>query len=608
MGLLSQDRQCLHAQGASTLAAERSGWATPAISLLLVATHALFAFAQFADASVDCPELGSNTSLCPQWPRSGGLVRLSIVAHVEYDARETLAAGAAALQEAACHSNCETAAGRPSSDICDSLLCDGCASIGSVSLRQRCAISYDQTMMQLSYFYAVRDLWSRDMAPSCLVGTEPSCTGHHPGRAGAVALLVCSFVWPHVKLLLLHALLYLSLRQRVRRHSSYWLAAFGKWTVLDVLVISLIAALDQIRLDTSLPAAWQDLATRAEMRRACDALCTNRTSVAPPVPAPCDVLCELAFSTLDETLRSPEMLPSSHVTVRVPLTVERCMHSFCLAVVLSVTCSIIVEVLDERSAGKTAAETGGGGASSSRRCTSLVANHVSSMPPAPPQEHPVLLLRSDGRHQLRHDAMHATMLVLQILLTWSALSLPLVRRRFHGPVATFLEALGADIADADFSLLQLSAQVGGSGAGPRTAWDGLLSVTFSTFVIICPLLRPVTQLGVLLSPSRLPYLEALSRYLSFFHALEVLLVVVPVVQISLRIIFLDLITPRTFPLCSLLVPRDAHDRCIEIEVTRLAGYNVMIAAVALHLLTGFDGSLTHLYIQRRWQAPPSPSP
>ena len=79
--------------------------------------------------------------------------------------------------------------------------------------------------------------WGRDLAIPCVTGHEPSCTHVYPGRTSAVALVVFSFVWPHVKLLVLHAFFYLRLSPAFRRNGNYWLSFFGKWTLIDVLVM-----------------------------------------------------------------------------------------------------------------------------------------------------------------------------------------------------------------------------------------------------------------------------------------------------------------------------------------------------------------------------------
>ena len=111
--------------------------------------------------------------------------------------------------------------------------------------------------------------------------------------------------------------------------------------------------------------------------------------------------------------------------------------------------------------------------------------------------------------------MHTAALVAQFALTYSALTLPLVSRGFGGPVPTLLEQVGAELG-GEFSLLQLAMVVGDAGG-----WDTLLIATLWTYTILCPLLRPLSQLVVLYSPVKLPRLHAISRYISCYHTLVI---------------------------------------------------------------------------------------
>ena len=58
-----------------------------------------------------------------------------------------------------------------------------------------------------------------------------------PGRTSAAVLFSFSFVWPHLKLLLMHLFFYLPLPPTLRRNGNYWFAFFGKWSITDVLTM-----------------------------------------------------------------------------------------------------------------------------------------------------------------------------------------------------------------------------------------------------------------------------------------------------------------------------------------------------------------------------------
>ena len=516
----------------------------------------------------------------------GGLVAARTRVGVEYDVHGPLAASVAEVQELLCHTSCISSPGA-SHGLCGSLSCDECVEVGHVSVRQRCLLDYDQTMMQFGYLYAVEDLWSRDLAPSCLTGTEASCLFDYPGRLGAAALLIFSFLWPHAKLLILHVIFYAPIPSHRSRRIGYWLAALGKWTLLDVLLMSVIVSLDNVRLDTTLPAMWSEV-PRGDFLQICMSLCQNSTSSRETTPAwtpasSCEHGCETAYALLLKALDSPALLSSSRVTISFPITVHRCMYCFCAAVALSVTCSVVVEILGKRTQAHAPAEP---------QTTTDVGDGRTELLSAVDAPAAVRQASRAMRRCSRRRLVHAMLLVMQTLTTYSALSLPLLRRGFHGPLAQLLEHFGARFG-GDFSLLQLGIIASESGG-----MNGLLGIMLWIFVILCPLLRPMTQLVVLLSSKPRKLLHEVSRYISFYYALEVLIVVVPVVQVALQIMFLDLVSPHTFSPCAALVPPGSGGVCIGIDVRREVGYLAMVASVALHMITGFDGSPTDRYIHR----------
>ena len=97
----------------------------------------------------------------------------------------------------------------------------------------------------------------------------------HPGRLGAVALIVSSFVWPHVKLLLLHLVIYVPLHKRMRQRICYWLALLGKWTILDVLLMSASTALNKIELDMTAHRLEPAATGAPQALPLCDGVCAS---------------------------------------------------------------------------------------------------------------------------------------------------------------------------------------------------------------------------------------------------------------------------------------------------------------------------------------------
>ena len=71
------------------------------------------------------------------------------------------------------------------------------------------------------------------------------------GKPGAVVLFGFSFVWPHVKLALLHLFFYLPMTSKGRRNGNYWLAVFGKWSFTDVLVCATLVGVFKLTIDST---------------------------------------------------------------------------------------------------------------------------------------------------------------------------------------------------------------------------------------------------------------------------------------------------------------------------------------------------------------------
>ena len=88
--------------------------------------------------------------------------------------------------------------------------------------------------MHLSYIYMMKELYQRDASPECYHPTDPSCTGTYPGRVGSIILIAASFIWPHVKLCLLHFAFYARLAPHARRNLSYWLSFFGVRALVSI--------------------------------------------------------------------------------------------------------------------------------------------------------------------------------------------------------------------------------------------------------------------------------------------------------------------------------------------------------------------------------------
>lgn len=118
--------------------------------------------------------------------------------------------------------------------------------------------------VQMSYMYSIWDLWVMETVeplpgmPADSIG-EGNVTKHY-GQAAAGVLFGFSFIWPHLKLALLHLFFYLPMASRARRNGNYWLAVFGKWSFTDVLVLSTLVGVFHLTVDTTAHDVWSKAA------------------------------------------------------------------------------------------------------------------------------------------------------------------------------------------------------------------------------------------------------------------------------------------------------------------------------------------------------------
>ena len=208
-----------------------------------------------------------------------------------------------------------------------------------------------------------------------------------------------------------------------------------------------------------------------------------------------------------------------------------------------------------------------------------------------------------------------------------------------GSVPALLKQNGFDF-DEEYSIWSLADIIYELGGLNRH----LMYTTYLIFCVIGPVTRCSTQLMLLLLPLPTKWLRALhelSRNASIFYALEVLLVAVPLLNMTFGAprrptrsascascapapysrprpavparagpVSKNLLTVKSQPaLCVPLAERFGEETCLMLSVNLAKGYYVLCAHVALFLYSGFDGSPTHKYCQHelhRSDCPPFP--
>ena len=105
----------------------------------------------------------------------------------------------------------------------DPVNCDAPGSQSLCTILNCKGFYYQDDLINFSYLYSVYELWNMKIVKD---GKDT-----YPARAAAALLFIFSFIWPHVKLLILQFNYWFPLKQTGRRNSNYWVAVFGKVSV-----------------------------------------------------------------------------------------------------------------------------------------------------------------------------------------------------------------------------------------------------------------------------------------------------------------------------------------------------------------------------------------
>ena len=636
--------------------AERCSCRTSAIvSGCICMAHGFFLYAQVSGLSMEC-----GMEHYPQCARDiktpGGLFEALVSAHVSFDASGALETGLEALTTSMCYDaghyvDCKAgrytplpAHGTSVDALCTALECGG--------------LDFNSTLLHLSYLYSIEHLWSQ---PGWRPGEKPN--GQYPGRPASGMLFTWSFVWPHVKLGLMHAYFYLRMRPGVRRNGIWWFDFFGKWSLSDVLVLAAVLALFNLEVKESFIDLWTNL--RPHFIPLCDAFCLTHfgknlsivypgfaNSSAPIPPSNCSTACHAIDVAVSTTL-IPENLPQSELYFQ--LRIEGCaaMYTFCIAVLLSLFTGMWVEHKDEELRDETHtrklsidfgqqlaisgntlesmhldSERHATGSHLGRRCMAGVEidaspqaiTHIShseqlrsstlaagllanSTVHDPTNEHVVMASSSTQMVRRRRVAdclllgMHVSLVLLQLVAVIGSFTLPAFERVVSGAMSDLLLEAGIDFT-AHISLWSLPYMTARGGG-----LDYFIAATFTLFIIVMPLVRSLSLLALLLVPMRVEtarWLHVNSRRVVGMTALDVMLIATPLIGIAFGPMSEVLLNDQSVHFCKLIedIYSTGH-RCLRIDVIPEVGYWFNVAAVALYLLSGFDGSPTSKFIHRR---------
>lgn len=250
----------------SSLSASNGVRCSVLVSSLIVASHLAFLYAQLGGQEQECGFQDPKSLVvvpCPKEVHFDGLLAGIIKLHADFDAGSAAALALETLTTSTCYGQgryVDCPSGRETA-----VLATGESATDSLCTLLECSgATVELPVLHLSYWYSIVHLWEQPgptEPPGCDVyHSPPPCVAtSYPGRAAAAALFIFSFIWPHVKLFLLHAYYYAPLGAARRRNGLYWFSFFGKWSLADVLVMCCVIGLFNLDVDMALVQLWQTL-------------------------------------------------------------------------------------------------------------------------------------------------------------------------------------------------------------------------------------------------------------------------------------------------------------------------------------------------------------
>lgn len=362
-------------------------------------------------------------------------------------------------------------------------------------------VDSDKDVREFTYAYAIQELWKAKGMPGKLLP-----------RFCAILLIFFSGAWPHVKLFLLLMTWWFATNTRRRTKALSWLSTLGKWSLADVLVVCVMVGvlhLDwTIDLDRIQQGVLENLSLLLGLLKqtySATDLCSQLLHKGCQKPHKVDTITkclscrkfinemvdhpDTARSTLSSILGGVDKKGDGFVTLRV-LGLPG-IYAFCLAVIMSIVLSLVIDISDVRL----------------RRYQARLAREAQRRPllasgdadDSDDDSEDLLSIASDS--SLRWGVFHwksrcATLSsVLTVGLVLAATHLPTLQRTVTGAIPTLLSEVMSINLDQGFSFRSLSTTIGAAGG-----YDYLLEATFSFFIVIGPILRSILTLIALILP------------------------------------------------------------------------------------------------------------
>ena len=219
-------------------------------------------------------------------------------------------------------------------------------------------ISEQKDVQTFTYMFAIKELWTAKELPGTFLP-----------RSAAVLLIIFSGLWPHIKLVMLNLTWFIGKHKTRRTRTLAWLAALGKWSLADVLVVCVMVGvlnLDWVvdpgaikdGLINDLPSILKILEGLYTTEDACNKLLKMNCATEKRVVN--KTKCLACKGLVGEAFTHPEWARSTGRTLldgvstggggKATLRVVGMsgIYYFCGAVILSIFLSLVVDIFDHR--------------------------------------------------------------------------------------------------------------------------------------------------------------------------------------------------------------------------------------------------------------------
>lgn len=481
--------------------------------------------------------------------------------------------------------------------------------------------AHERNVKEFTYGYAIQELWRAKGLPGTFLP-----------RLTAVLLLLCSGLWPHLKLLLLNITFLMPCSNFSRqKRVLHWLSVLGKWSLADVLTVCVMVAVLHLEWNidanvihegimNNLPLILNMVQELYSTNELCSAFlkydCTSphkATHIASCQA--CKSFVHTAYlnkkwaeSTGRDIMRGIGMSANAEAQIELSVKGMRGIYAFCGAVVLSIGLSLVVDVILDRRRQENVAATEEQPSLSSavqdvlRRHEALEQQRITSFQLATPSmmmddddsdAEPTLFVypsiaAAEEQHRRRQQGYVKWFLtsIRQLLLPIATITivlcgtlLPTMKREAKGAFPMILHEVLGITWEKPYSFQTLMLTTGAAGG-----WDWMLMGTFALFIVIGPIVRALLVVLTAILPAgtkRQCMVASAVDFVGAFCAWEVLVIAVVMTDMLMPTITN---TIHNSPKCGVLVPEEGGS-CFKVKFDVLSTMGLVAAGGSLLLVT-----------------------